>query len=152
MIEGYCIGGGLTIAAAADIRVASQESIFGIPAAKLGLAYSFESLTKLVGLVGPASAKEMLFTGRRIGAQEALRIGLVNRVVPSEQLETTVRELALEIARNAPLTIRSAKIGIDQAMLDPDQRDMALVEATIRACFNPGLCTRAESISGKTDA
>jgi enoyl-CoA hydratase len=136
MIHGFCIGGGLGVATTADIRIASEESFFGIPAAKLGLAYAFESLNKLVGLVGPAYAKEILFTGRRLTAQEALRIGLVNRVVPAAELEPTVRELALEIARNAPLTVRSAKITIDQVMLDSDKRDMALVEASIRTCFD----------------
>lgn len=136
MIRGYCIGGGLGVAMNADIRVASEDSQFGIPAAKLGLAYAFESLNKLVGLVGPAYAKEILFTGRRLNAQEALRIGLVNRVVPVEKLEETVLELATEIASNAPLTIRSSKITVDNIMLDPDQRDMEAVRASFRACFD----------------
>jgi enoyl-CoA hydratase len=136
MINGFCIGGGLGVATTADIRIASDASHFGIPAAKLGLAYAFESLSKLVWLVGPAFAKEILFTGRRLNAEEALRIGLVNRVVPADQLEATVREMAMEIARNAPLTVRSAKITIDQAMRDADKRDMALVEESFRACFD----------------
>jgi enoyl-CoA hydratase/carnithine racemase len=136
MIRGFCIGGGLGVATNADIRIASDDSRFGIPAAKLGLAYAFDSLRKLVDLVGPAYAKEIMFTGRRLTAEEALRIGLVNRVVPAEQLEATVREMAAEIAANAPLTIRSAKITIDQIARDPDKRDMELVEATFRACFD----------------
>jgi enoyl-CoA hydratase len=136
MIQGYCIGAGVRIAAAADIRIASEQSQFAIPAAKLGLGYSFESAEKLVGLVGAAAAKEMLFTGRRICAEEALSIGLVNHVVPDEYLEEAVRNLAADIAHNAPLTIRAAKIAIDQVLLQPAERDMALVEASIRACFD----------------
>jgi enoyl-CoA hydratase len=136
MIQGFAIGGGLGVAMNADIRIASEDSQFGIPAAKLGLAYAFDSLEKLVNLVGPAMAKEILFTGRRLNAAEALRVGLVNRVVPVDQLESTVRELAAEIAQNAPLTIRSAKITINQIVRDPDKRDMDLVDASFRACFD----------------
>jgi enoyl-CoA hydratase/carnithine racemase len=137
-IEGFCVGGGVTVATMADLRIAADSAVFGIPAAKLGLAYGFDSLSQLVGLVGPSCAKELLFTGRRIKADEALRIGLVNRVVPMGELEGAVRELAREIAGNAPLTIRAAKIGIDQLMRDPAVRDMALVEASARACFESG--------------
>lgn len=90
----------------------------------------------LVGLVGPAFAKEMLFTGRRLSADEALRIGLINRVAPSDKLDTAVAELANEIARNAPLTVRAAKISVDQAMLPPERRDTALIAGSIRACFD----------------
>ena len=136
MIQGFCIGGGLGVATNADIRIASDDSRFGIPAAKLGLAYAFDSLRKLVDLVGPALAKEIMFTGRRLNADEALRIGLVNRVVPAEQLEDTVREMAAEIAANAPLTIRSAKITVDQIVRDAEKRDMELVEASFKACFD----------------
>jgi enoyl-CoA hydratase len=136
MIRGFCIGGGMGVANTADLRIASEDSQFGIPAAKLGLAYSFDSLKKLVDLVGPAFAKEILFTGRRLNADEALRIGLVNRVVPSAELENTVRAMATEIAKNAPLSIRSAKITINQVLRDPEQRDMGLVEASFKACFD----------------
>lgn len=136
MIQGFCIGGGLGVATSADIRIASEDSQFGIPAARLGLAYAFESLRKLVDLVGPAYAKEIMFTARRLNAQEALRIGLVNRVVPAADLEATVREMAETIVRNAPLTIRSAKVTIDQVLLDPERRDMGRVEASFNACFD----------------
>ena len=136
MIRGFCIGGGLGVAMSADIRIASDDSQLGIPAAKLGLAYGYDSLKKLVDLVGPALAKEILFTGRRLKADEALRIGLVNRVVSVEALEPTVIELASEIAGNAPLTIRSSKITIDEIVKDAADRDMAKVEASFRACFD----------------
>jgi len=136
MIQGFCIGGGISVAASADIRIAGEDAVFGIPAARLGLGYGFDSITRIVGLIGPAHAKELLFTAGRIDAQEALRIGLVNKVVPVEQLEAAVREMALAIAGNAPLTIKAAKLGIDQAMLDAQARDMAGVAAAVQACFD----------------
>jgi enoyl-CoA hydratase len=136
MIQGYCIGGGIRVAAAADIRIASEQAIFAIPAAKLGLGYSFESVEKLIGLVGPAVVKELLFTGRRVSAVDALRMGLINQVVSDADLEETVRNLALEIAANAPLTIRAVKIAVTQAMLPPANRNMEMVETSIRACFD----------------
>jgi enoyl-CoA hydratase len=136
MIEGYCIGGGVRVAAAADIRIASDKSVFAIPAAKLGLGYSFESVEKLVGLIGPAAVKELLLTGRRIDAHVALRMGLVNMVVTEADLEKATQELALEIAGNAPLTIRAVKIAVEQAMLPPANRNMDVVNASIRACFD----------------
>ena len=136
MIEGYCIGGGISVAASADIRIAGEDAVFGVPAARLGLGYGFDSITRIVGLIGPANAKELLFTAGRIDAREALRIGLVNKVVPVAQLESVVREMALAIAGNAPLTIKAAKLGIDQAMLDAPARDMDGVTAAVKACFD----------------
>lgn len=136
MIHGFCIGGGLGVAMSADIRIASADSRFGIPAAKLGLAYGFDSLRRLTDLVGPAYAKEILFTGRRLDAEESLRIGLVNRIVPTELLEATVIDLAAEIAASAPLTVRSAKITVDNIMRDPERRQMEKVHASFRACFD----------------
>ena len=136
MIRGYCFGGGVRVALSADLRIAAEDAVFAIPAARLGLGYAFESIVKLVNLLGPTTTKDLLFTGRRLDAQEALRLGLVNKVVPTDQLEAEVRAYALNIADNAPLTIRAVKIGVDQAMLDPEQRDMALVESSLRACFD----------------
>jgi enoyl-CoA hydratase/carnithine racemase len=136
MIQGFCIGGGMAVAMKADIRVASDDSQFGIPAARLGLAYNMEALDALTKLVGPAFAKEILFTGRRLPADEAHRIGLVNRVVPASDLEQTVRQIADQIVNNAPLTIRAAKFTIDQSLLDADKRDLETVAALGKACFD----------------
>ncbi|MDJ0390558.1 enoyl-CoA hydratase [Roseomonas sp. E05] len=136
MIEGFCIGGGYAVALMADLRIASADSRFGIPAARLGIAYGQESLARLVALTGPALAKEILFTGRQLDATEALACRLVNRVVPPEQLEEVVTALALEIARNAPLSVEASKLAIDQIAGDPAARDPALVERLNRACFD----------------
>jgi len=136
MIQGFCIGGGYAVALMADLRIASADSRFGIPAARLGIAYGQESLARLVALAGPAMAKEILFTGRQLDAAEALACRLVNRVVPAEQLQETVTALALEIARNAPLSIEASKVAIDQIAGDPAARDPALVARLNRACFD----------------
>jgi enoyl-CoA hydratase/carnithine racemase len=135
MIRGYCIGGGTALAVACDLRIAAQNSRFGVPAAKLGLGYGPKRAKLLVDLVGPAYAKEIYFTARQFDAQEALRMGLVNRVVADEQLEATVAEMAATIAENAPLTIRSTKLTVDELMKDPSQRDLAACEAAVEACF-----------------
>ena len=136
MIQGFCIGGGYATALIADLRIASTDSRFGIPAARLGIAYGYESLMRLTALAGPAIAKEILFTGRQLDAAEAFAFGLVNRVVPPEQLEETTIGLAQQIARNAPLSIRASKAAIDQIAGDPALRDQAAIEALNRACFD----------------
>ena len=135
-IRGFCLGGGLGIAMQADLRIAGDDATFGIPAAKLGLAYSFEMVRKLETLVGQAHARTLLFTGERIDAPEAERIGLVNRVVPAEDLSNVVVDLARTIAENAPLTIRAAKMAINEAIKLESERDVASVHAAVLACFD----------------
>ena len=135
-IQGFCLGGGLGIAMQADLRIASDGSAFGIPAAKLGIAYGFDMVSRLIGLVGHANARTLLFTGERIDAQEAGRIGLVNQVVPDGELDATVDKLARGIAGNAPLSIKGMKFILDQALRDPAQRDMDGVLAAVGACFD----------------
>lgn len=136
MIRGYCLGGGLAIAMQTDLRIASADSQFGIPAARLGIAYGFEGLRNLVSLVGPAHARMMLFSAERIGADEARAIGLVNRVVAPEALEAVVFEVANTIAANAPLSVAASKIAIDQVLKDPGDRDLAVLERASAACFD----------------
>ena len=135
MIRGYCIGGGLMTAMKADIRVAADGSEFAIPAAKLGLGYAYGGVEELMALVGPSWASEILFSARRLGADEALRIGLVNRVVPVDELEPAVRALAATIAANAPLTVQACKAAIREARRDPSVRDLEAVERMVEACF-----------------
>jgi len=135
MIRGFCIGGGLVTAMQADIRIASDDSQFGIPAARLGLGYGFSGVTALMNLIGPSQTAEMLFSARRFSAAEALRTGLVNRVVPADSLRETVLELASSIASNAPLTVAAAKAAIREAARPAERRDLARVEAMVEACF-----------------
>jgi enoyl-CoA hydratase/carnithine racemase len=136
MIRGFCIGGGLATAMRADIRIAAEDAQFGIPAARLGLAYNISSLSNLVSLVGPAVASEILFTARRYNAQEALRVGLVNRVVPVEKLEEEVRALAAQIAENAPLTVKTSKATIAEILKSATERDTAKIDALFRQCMD----------------
>jgi enoyl-CoA hydratase/carnithine racemase len=135
MIGGYCIGGGLMIAMKADLRIASASSELGIPAAKLGLGYPYEGVEELMALVGPAKTAEILFTARRVSAAEAHAIGLVNQVVPDDQLEATVLDVAGAIAANAPLTVRAARASIHEARRNPSARDHDAIAQLVEACF-----------------
>lgn len=136
MIKGYCLGGGLAVALAADMRFATEDSRFGVPAARLGIAYGFDGLRKLVSLVGPAMANEIMFTAQRIDAEEALRIGLINRIIPTESLEETVRGIASGIGRNAPLSVNASKVTIKEILKDQSDRDMAKLEEITKTCFD----------------
>ena len=136
MIEGFCIGGGLAVALNADVRIATESSKFGIPAAKLGLGYDFAGLATLARLVGPSVARDILFSARFLPAEEALRVGLINRVVPDSDLESEVRAYCALIAQNAPLTIRAAKAAMREWERDPSDRDLAHVDALVNACFD----------------
>ncbi len=136
MIRGFCVGGGIGVAMKVDIRICSDDSRFGIPAAKLGLAYAYESLRALTHLVGPAYAKEILFTGRLLSADEALRIGLVNKVVPAGELEASVRAYCDMITANAPLTIKASKVTIEDVLKDPDKRNFGRIHELKSACMD----------------
>jgi enoyl-CoA hydratase/carnithine racemase len=135
MIRGFCMGGGLLTALQADIRIASDDSQFGIPAARIGLGYPVSGVTALMNLIGSACTAEVLFSARRFSAAEALQMGLVNRVVPADGLREAVAGLAGDIARNAPLTIAAAKAAIREAGRPDGRRDLARVEAMVEACF-----------------
>ena len=134
-ITGYCIGGGMNLAACCDMRFCNEGARFGVPAAKLGLGYGLNRAQPLVDLIGPAYAKEMFFTGRQFDAPEAERMGLVNRVVADDALEATIDEMTRTIAANAPLTVRCAKLVVGEALKDVAERDVAAVERAVTACF-----------------
>jgi enoyl-CoA hydratase/carnithine racemase len=135
MIRGYCVGGGLGIALNCDLRISADDGQFGIPAAKLGIGYAAEAVGQLVNLVGPSAAKDILYTGRRMNAQEALRLGLVNHVLAAAELEEFVVSFAKTIAGNAPLSLIAAKRVIDELMKDPARRDNALCDRVVADCF-----------------
>ena len=137
MIHGYCVGGGVGVALTCDFRIASDDARFGIPAARLGLGYHYRGMDKLMALVGPAYTKEIFFTARTdFSAQDALRMGLINQVVPKAELETFTREYALKVAQNAPLTLRSAKETVNQLLRPSAERDLGLLDKLIADCFN----------------
>ncbi len=136
MIQGFCIGGGCATALLADLRIATPESKFGVPAAKLGVAYALEGLHRLVALVGPSVAKEIMFTGRQFTAAEALAAGLINRIVEPAVLEETVTALAKTIAGNAPLSIYHSREAIDMLAGNPSEWDVERIEALYKKCFD----------------
>ena len=133
MIRGFCVGGGVGIAVCCDLRIANDTARFAVPAAKLGLGYGYENVRRIVDLVGPPFATEMLLTARQFDAAEAARAGLVNRVVPDSEIDRTVRELAETIAGNAPLTIQAVKRIMRE--LSSDRPDVAACDALVRKCF-----------------
>ena len=136
MIDGYCIGGGLNLAVCCDIRICSEKSKFAMPAAKLSLGYPFSSIKRLFDVMGPGMAKHFMFTAEKISAGEALACGLVQKLVSEENIETYVRDYALTISQNAPLTIKAMKqIGIE-ILKNPDERDLLLCEQLASACFD----------------
>jgi enoyl-CoA hydratase len=132
MIYGYCLGGGLGMALNADLRFASSDAQFSVPAALRGIAYAPDGLQSLVDLVGPSIAKDIMFSGRRLAADEALRIGLINRVVDAEELEAVTIGYAETLAANAPLSIRASKFFISQLGLERAERDEARMDAMQR--------------------
>jgi enoyl-CoA hydratase/carnithine racemase len=139
LIEGFCVGGGLAIALAADVRFATAGSRLAIPAARLGLGYDYRGLAALARLVGPSVAKDMLFSGRFIEAEEALRLGLVNFVVDAAQVEARVRDYAARVAANAPLTVRAAKAAVrlfEQGVGAADAAELAAVDTLVMRCFD----------------
>ena len=135
MIRGYCIGGGLATALACDIRIAAEGSKFGIPAAKLGLGYAYDGIKKLIDMVGPAFAREIFYTARQFTAEEALQMGLINRLVPDGELEGYVNNYCNVIAANAPLTVKSAKVAVREALKPESERDLDLCKRLVAECF-----------------
>ncbi|MCG8546350.1 MAG: enoyl-CoA hydratase [Alphaproteobacteria bacterium] len=136
MIRGYCIGGGTGIAVCCDLRICAENAQLGIPAAKLGLGYSYFHIRKLVDLVGPSKAKEIFYTARRFSAAEAAEMGLANRVVSDGELEQYARDYAETIAGNAPLTVGSVKAIVGEIMKDPEAQDLDLCERLYNQCFD----------------
>lgn len=135
MIHGFCLGGGLGIAALADIRLADDQSQFAIPPAKLGIGYNPRWIPPLLALAKPAHVKEMLFTGRRFKSADALAMGLVNRVLPADDLLAATKALAAEIGQNAPLSICAAKFAIDELTRRPEHPDLGRLDDAVQACF-----------------
>lgn len=135
MIRGYCMGGGLGVAIACDLRIAAEGSRFGVPAAKLGVGYKYGGLKRLCDIVGPSFTAEIFYTGRQFSSDEALAMGLVNRVLPAEALEPYVMDYAKTMANNAPLTLAAVKRCLIEMRKDPGERDIELCDSMVEACF-----------------
>ena len=136
LIEGYCIGGGLATALAADIRFATPDSKFGIPAARLGLGYAYDSVAKLARIAGPANARDLLFSARILAAEEARAMGLVNRIEERDDIEANTLAYAQTVAGNAPLSVKASKAALNAWERGGAAPEVAAVEAMVNACFD----------------
>ncbi len=137
MINGLCFGGGVLLAMACDLRFAAAHARFAIPAARLGIAYPLRfGIRRLLKLVGATQAADLLLSARALEAEEALRIGLLNRVVAAEELETVTRDYAMQMTRLAPLALAAQKLAIQQSLLPESEQETSRVEAAIRHCLD----------------
>ncbi len=117
MIFGFCIGGAMAVAMACDMRFAAEGSKFGIPAARLSIIYGADSVGQLVDLVGPAYAKDILYSARTVGDREALAMGFIQRLLPPDELEEYTYDYLRKVADNAPLSVQGAKLTIESYLL-----------------------------------
>lgn len=134
-IRGFCFGAGAGLALSCDLRLASTDAQFAIPAARLGVAYPPRAFASIVAVIGAARTKELFFTGRRVGAAEANAIGMLNRIVPAENLDAESETLAAAIARGAPMTHTATKRSVDAAAGLPSALPAEAVQALADACF-----------------
>jgi enoyl-CoA hydratase/carnithine racemase len=134
MIHGFCMGGGLEVALACDLRYCGESAQFAIPAAKLGLAYNVEGHKRLLETVGHAYAREIMFLGRRYGAGEAQAIGLVHRVLPDAELEAYVTEVIRTLSDNAPLSIANSKTILEEYVKSSGTPDAARIRTAMARC------------------
>jgi len=135
-IQGFCIGGGLEISQLCDLQIAADSARFAVTPAKLGLGYKLEDVLLLTENMHAKHVKELLMTGRMLSADEALHMGLVNRVVAASELDATIDEYASMIAGNAPLSVRAAKLITHEAYKPGTQRDETLCQALVDACHS----------------
>jgi enoyl-CoA hydratase len=133
-IRGYCFGGGVALACGCDLRVAADDALFAIPAARLGIGYRATFTRWVTDAVGPANAKEILLTARRYDAAEAFRIGLVHRMVPVAEFDTFVDDYAAEVAGNAPLSMQATKVIVNQVANGLGSADLDLCAAEVDRC------------------
>ena len=134
-IRGICIGGGLGFAAACDLRICSADSIFRMPAARLGLGYSPVGVRRFMNVLGAANTTDIFMSARKFDAKEALRMGFVSQVTKVEELEKTVAEYCRMVAANAPLTVAAAKYAVQQWLKDGKDRDLDKAMKMVEACF-----------------
>ena len=135
-ITGYCIGGGLATALHADIRFATPDSTFGIPAVKLGLGYDYEGIAKMARIVGAPRMRDIMLSGRLFKGDEAFRMGLIQFLESRETIDDAVVEYAQRIAQNAPLTVKAAKAAANAYEQGGQADIVAQVRELVTACFN----------------
>ena len=136
MVNGYCFGGACELAICCDLRIASEAASFSVPSAKLSLGYNPRWIRPMLRVMSAAKVKEMLFTGRRYSAADALAMGMVGTVATPSALADETRHLAHEIAANAPLSIRAAKASVDALAANPESADLEALDALVLGCFD----------------
>ena len=134
-VNGFALGGGCELAMSCDIRVASENAVFGQPEVGLGITPGFGGTQRLARLVGAGIAKEMIYTARNIKAQRAAEIGLVNKVVAAEELSATVMKMAQGIAKNAPIAVAYAKKAINNGLQTDIDAGIAIEVEEFSKCF-----------------
>ena len=134
-VNGFALGGGCELALSCDIRICSDNAVFGQPEAGLGITPGFGGTQRLARLVGAGMAKQMIYTARNIKAQEALRIGLVNGICSQEELMTEAMKLAAQIGANAPIAVRNCKKAISEGLQGTIEAGLALEEKLFGDCF-----------------
>lgn len=137
LIRGACVGGGMGLALSCDLRFAADDAKLGITPAKLGLVYPLGDTKRLVQAVGPSNARDLLFTGRLIDGAEACSIGLVDRIVPAEQLEQAVTDYAAAITANSQWSARAIKKMIGRVLMGQQADDQASIDAFLDAVESP---------------
>jgi enoyl-CoA hydratase/carnithine racemase len=134
-IRGICMGGGLGLALNCDVRMASSDGKFRMPAGRLGLGYAYDGVKRFTEVVGTANTADLFFSARIFGADEALRIGLLKQVAPVETFEEVISAYVQMVCENAPLTLAAAKRSLLELRKNPEERDLATVKAMVDACF-----------------
>jgi enoyl-CoA hydratase/carnithine racemase len=135
-IRGICIGGGLGLAAACDVRICSDDTIFRMPAGRMGLGYGPSGVRRFVAMIGAANTTDLFMSARKFGAAEAQRIGFVSQVHAPDRIDAAVAEYVQMVAENAPLTLAAAKFAIREALKDPADRDTERAVNMVKACFD----------------
>jgi len=135
-IRGVCMGGGIGLALACDLRIATANARFRMPAARLGLGYALSGMQRMVGQIGAAAATELFYLARTFDGAEAMRVGLVHRTYAPDRFDDECARYLADIAGNAPLTLYAAKLAIREAQRPPGERDAETVDRAVRACFD----------------
>jgi len=134
-IQGYCIGGGLGLAAGCDLRIAAENASFRMPAARLGIGFPPSSLQTFINIMGAANTMDIFFSARTFSAAEALSLGFVSQVHPLDQMTQAIEHYAQGIASNAPLTIAALKFSVRELLKNPEDRDMQTAQKMTQACY-----------------
>jgi enoyl-CoA hydratase/carnithine racemase len=134
-IRGICIGGGLGLAAACDVRIAADDAVFRMPAARLGLGYSATGVRRFMNVIGAANTADIFLSARKFNAAQALQMGFVSQVFAVAEFEREAAAYCKMVSENAPLTLAAAKFAVRQWLNDPAERDLATATKMVEACF-----------------